>query len=186
MNSVEYGAYNKLMEIIKKRRTVRKFKNILVPDDMIRKMVEAARWAPSALNSQPWEFIIVKNMETKKKIREIYTSARERLGIYKQDTSFIEHATLIGVCVQMEGKSYRIAASLAMQSFLLAATSLDIFSTILGVALNFEEDKQTITEMLSITDNYELVILLGIGYADEMPGRKELRNLEDIIHYERF
>jgi len=186
MNNVEYESYNHLMEIIKKRRTVRKFKNISVPDDLIRKIVEAARWAPSALNSQPWEFIIIKDRETKNKIREIYTNARERLGIYKQETSFIEHATLIGVCAQIVGKSYRIAASLAMQNILLAAASLDIHSTIPGVALNFEEDKKTITEMLSIPDNYELVILIGIGYADEIPGKKELRNLEEIIHYEQF
>ncbi len=52
-------------EIVEKRRAIRKFKPYDIPDGDLKKILEAARLAPSADNSQPWRFIIVKNQEAK-------------------------------------------------------------------------------------------------------------------------
>ena len=48
-----------LLEAIRTRRAIRKFKPESVPPELIEKMLEAARWAPSSVNSQPWEFIVI-------------------------------------------------------------------------------------------------------------------------------
>ena len=58
-------------EAIRQRHSIRSFKNIPVPNDMILEMLEAARLAPSASNSQPWRFVVVTNPEEKKELRRL-------------------------------------------------------------------------------------------------------------------
>lgn len=64
------------LELVKKRRSTRKFKPDHVPDEHITKVLEAGRWAMSGSNAQPWEYIIVKNQETKDKLAELWVPTR--------------------------------------------------------------------------------------------------------------
>ena len=59
---------DQFLELVRKRRSIRAFKKDMIPDEFIMKIIEAARWAMSGGNAQPWEFIIVKKEETKKRI----------------------------------------------------------------------------------------------------------------------
>ncbi|MCK5123817.1 MAG: nitroreductase family protein, partial [Dehalococcoidia bacterium] len=70
--------YEDFLELAKKRRSIRKFKSDPIPDEYIDKIIEAARWAPSGGNSQPWEFIVIKKRELRDKIAEV---AQEQYGI---------------------------------------------------------------------------------------------------------
>lgn len=63
---------DEFLELVRKRRNVRKFKTDPIPDECIEKIIEAARWAQSGANAQPWEFIVVKNQDTKNKIADLY------------------------------------------------------------------------------------------------------------------
>lgn len=63
--------YDSLLELAKTRRSVRKIKPDPLPDEYVEKIIEVARWAPSGGNSQPWQFIVVKKDELRKKIFEI-------------------------------------------------------------------------------------------------------------------
>jgi len=63
--------YNEFLELVRKRRSIRRFKPDPIPDDYIEKMIEVARWAMSGGNGQPWEFIAVKDQDTKKRIVEL-------------------------------------------------------------------------------------------------------------------
>lgn len=60
------------LQLVKKRRSIRNFKPDPIPDELINKILEAARWAMSGGNAQPWEFIVIKDLQTKKKIGELY------------------------------------------------------------------------------------------------------------------
>ncbi|MBI4187779.1 MAG: nitroreductase family protein [Chloroflexi bacterium] len=60
------------LELLKKRRSIRRFKPDPIPEGAIEKIIEAGRWAMSGGNGQPWEFIVVKDKETRKKIVELY------------------------------------------------------------------------------------------------------------------
>lgn len=62
--------YEELLELVKARRSIRSFKPDMVSDEDIKKILEVARWAPSGMNFQPWEFIVVKDPDTKKEIFE--------------------------------------------------------------------------------------------------------------------
>jgi nitroreductase len=62
--------YESLLELVKKRRSTRRFKPDPIPEDAIEKIIEVARWAPSGFNMQPWEFVVVKKPELREKIVE--------------------------------------------------------------------------------------------------------------------
>jgi nitroreductase len=70
--------YAQLLELVKQRRSVRKFKPDPVSEDCIEKIIEVARWAPSGFNLQPWEFVVIKEKKLKNKIAEIVTECRSR------------------------------------------------------------------------------------------------------------
>lgn len=63
---------DEFLELARSRRSIRRFKPDPVPDEYIEKILEAARWAMSGANGQPWEFIVVKNPETKRKLAEVF------------------------------------------------------------------------------------------------------------------
>jgi nitroreductase len=72
--------YDGLLGLVKRRRTIRKFKPDPVPDDYIDKIIEVARWAPSGFNTQPWEFLVIKNWELKKELAQLSAEYREKYG----------------------------------------------------------------------------------------------------------
>ncbi len=63
--------YEGLLELVKSRRSIRRFKPDPIPDEYVDKIIEVARWAPSGFNSQPWEFVVVKKQELKDKIVQL-------------------------------------------------------------------------------------------------------------------
>jgi nitroreductase len=65
--------YDMLLKLVKTRTSVRKFRSDPIPDDTIDKILEVARWAMSGANSQPWEFIVVKDADTKRQLRDAYS-----------------------------------------------------------------------------------------------------------------
>ena len=69
--------YDELIELLKNRRSTRRYKPDPIPDDAIDKIIEAARWAPSGFNQQPWEFVVVKDPKLREGIVEICTEIRK-------------------------------------------------------------------------------------------------------------
>ena len=63
--------YDSLLDLVKKRRSIRRFKADPIPDDYITKIIDVARWAPSGFNMQPWEFLVVKKPELRERIVEL-------------------------------------------------------------------------------------------------------------------
>ncbi|MHA1834014.1 MAG: nitroreductase family protein [Candidatus Baldrarchaeia archaeon] len=60
-----------IIKVIREKRSVREFLEKDVPDELIMKVLDAARWAPSSKNTQPWEFIIIRDQKTKKKLAKL-------------------------------------------------------------------------------------------------------------------
>jgi nitroreductase len=60
--------YDQLLELVKNRRSIRRFKPDPIPDEYIDKIIEVARWAPSGFNQQPWEFVVIKKPELRSQI----------------------------------------------------------------------------------------------------------------------
>lgn len=171
-----------VLEAIKGRRSIRAFKSQAVSTEIVEKLIDAARWAPSAGNIQPWEFIIVRNPEIKRNL------AKAALN-----QSFIEEApVVIVVCADeirssqgygVRGKTlYCIQdTAAATQNIHLAAYSLGLGTCWVG-AFNEEEARK----ILEIPQGVRPVAIIPVGYPAEKPPARNRRPLNQIIHYEKF
>jgi nitroreductase len=168
-----------LMEAIKSRRSIRKYKVDPVPEDALRKVMEGLRWAPSWANTQCWEVIVVKDPKIKS---ELATTLNKMNSAF----SSITDAPIVLVLCGKKGVSgfYRSQAAtakgdwlmfdtgLAMQNLCLAAHSLGLGTVIIGLF-----DHRKAEEILGVPQNVEVVAITPLGYpAVEgiTPKRKEV------------
>lgn len=171
-----------VLEAIRGRRSIRAFKSQAVSIEIVERLIDAARWAPSAGNIQPWEFIIVRNPEIKWKLAEAALNQ-----------SFIEEApVVIVVCADeirssqgygVRGKTlYCIQdTAAATQNIHLAAYSLGLGTCWVG-AFNEEEAGK----ILEIPQGVRPVAIIPVGYPAEKPPVQNRRPLHKILHYEKF
>ena len=77
------------LQVLQRRRSIRTgfLRDKPVPDELIEKILEAARWAPSAGNSQPWEFIVIRDLEIRENIVEIFKTLEEIVHHERYDRS---------------------------------------------------------------------------------------------------
>jgi nitroreductase len=171
-----------VFEAIRGRRSIRAFESREVSDELVERLIEAARWAPSAGNIQPWEFIIVRKPEIKRKLAEA--------ALWQ---SFIEEApVVIVVCADevrsaqgygMRGKTlYCIQdTAAATQNIHLAAYSMGLGTCWVGA---FREDQ--VEKTLKTPAGIRPVAIIPVGYPAEKPSPRSRRSLKQIIHYETF
>ena len=69
--------YQSLLELVEKRRSTHRYKPDPIPDEYVDNIIEAARWAPSGANSQPWEFVVVRKQELKDRIVKLFEEQHE-------------------------------------------------------------------------------------------------------------
>jgi nitroreductase len=176
-----------VFEAIHRRRAVRRFLPDPVSREEISLILDAANWAPSAMNRQQWEFLVV----TGKKIREMGESFKRIIEEYtrNQDSSrmrgspftreeFVRFAATYGgapvVIVVLtdtaETKDFQRAnlesASAAMQNLLLAATARGLGTCWMTGPLN---DEKTLRRLLDIPETREIVSVTPLGYPDGIP-----------------
>jgi nitroreductase len=164
------------IETINKRRSIRKYTNQEVSDEIIDELLNAAMMAPSARNTQSWQFVVVKSRRLLDKLSEIHPYAK-----------MLKEAPLaILVCGDKsleENDSYLcINCSAATQNILLAAHALGIGSVWLGVYPRAERI-EPIKELLNIPENILPISLIALGYADEVKVKPE-RFVKEKVHYD--
>ena len=159
---------------IRTRRTVRDFTPDPVPDAVIHKILQAARWAPSSSNTQPWHFIVVRE-------RDIIAA----LGRICTQGAFIGTAPL-AIAIAMEGaRRPQLDAGRALQQMELVAWDEGLGTCFVGIR---GEQQQEVKTLLGIPDELELVTVLPFGYRiARPPGAGTPRKpLSEIAHGERF
>jgi nitroreductase/ketosteroid isomerase-like protein len=191
-----------LFGILKNRRTVRKFKTTPVPKDHILKILDSARFAPTAGNQQPWKFLVIQDRNTLDLIRdralqwylerydasrkpssEEMTSMREKIGGVLKDV--LSAPVYVAVLVDSTSPypGYNVYdGSLAAGSLMIAARALGygtgFFTTF------FPETKMK--SLLEIPDQYNLICFTPIGVPEEWPEAPPKKSLEDIVVFEKF
>ena len=172
-----------VLDAITGRRSVRAFeKGKNVSEETLEGLIEAARWAPSAGNIQPWEFIIVRRAELKKKLAEAAF-----------DQSFVEEAPVVIVVCADENRSFKgygergrtlyciQDTAAAIQNIHLAAYSAGLGTCWVGA---FKEG--AVSEILSVEKGIRPVALIPVGYASKLPSPRGKRTVDQIVHYEVF
>jgi len=171
-----------VLEAIKGRRSIRTFKSKEVTQETVEKIIDAVRWAPSAGNIQPWEFIIIREPEIKRRLVEAAL-----------DQTFIEEAPVVIVVCANENRSsqgYGIRGktlyciqdtAAAIQNLLLTAYSFGLGACWIGA---FEEEEAR--ETLKIPSGIRPIAIIPVGYPAETPPPRSKRPMSQIVHYETF
>jgi nitroreductase len=163
-----------LIEFLKTRRSIRKFKQQSVSRDILEKILDTARYAPSARNSQPWVFIVVEDPSIKESLSRIHQWAWP-----------LANAPL-GVAVacnkDLSPDSYLLDCSNATMYIMLSAHAYGLGT----VWIQTMRDNDKIREILGLSSNYVVVSLLAMGYPDEHPAPKPRKPLSNIVFYNRF
>ena len=170
-----------VFEAIQKRKSVRSYKPTPVPADKLRKVLEAARLAPSAGSVQPWHFIVVMDPDKRRKI------ARGcRFGRFLAESPVV----IVGCGNQRASpRWYAIDTCIAVENLVLAATGEGLGTCWIGLF-----DEKEIREMLKIPSRLEVVALLALGYPREkrdisaklahlIRPRKKLRKIVHVGEY---
>ncbi|QGY47127.1 nitroreductase [Maribellus comscasis] len=165
--------------LIKNRFSVRSFKNTAIEPAKINMILEAGRLAPSAVNFQPWHFIVVQQTENLKKIKAIYP--RE----------WITSAPVLIIACSDHSKSWKrrldgkdsadIDISIAVDHMTLQAVEIG-----LGTCWVCNFDAKKCSELFNIPEHIEPVVILPLGYPDISAPEKKRKPLEEITHWETF
>jgi nitroreductase len=178
-----------LLDVIKTRRSRRKYLKKEIPDEIIRKIIDAARHAPFGgqleKSCQIWEFVLIKN----KKIKE-------QLTFDYEDRQFLREApVVIAVCADKtkdpDYKDWDITTSLAIENMLLTIHDLGLgacYVTTFSHNEKHKNEKEKMIKSLNLPPNIELVALIPIGYPDpsEKIEKKELRSIDEMMHYDKW
>lgn len=163
-----------ILEAIRQRRAVRDYKPDPVQRSTLRELVEAANWAPSAENGQPWRFVVVTNRtlldriaeDAKRWLLDNYADgdAQLRALLADRNTHILHHApALIVIVTSMPVKWNRESCALAAQNLMLAATAHGLGSCWIGLAESFLEGEAG-HELLRLRPDAHIVAPVVIGY----------------------
>lgn len=181
------------------RRAVRDYKDMDVPDELIKEIINAGTFAPSAMNKQPWRFVVIKGRD---RIRRYSDRAKELLsrsltGLEdKEMAALIEKISdpevnifhnapvLILIFATPDARSPEYDCALAAENMMLAARSLGIGSCWIGLASQLGSDKGFLGE-IGVPEGYRLIAPLIFGYPRELKQTAPIRNKDVIIKWIR-
>ena len=165
--------------LITRRFSVRKFKNKKIENEKLLQILEAGRMAPSAVNYQPWHFIVVQNPENLKKIHTVY------------QRDWIKAApAVILICSDhsvswKRGKDGKDSADIDVA---IAADHMTLQAADLGLGTcwvcNFDAEK--CSSLFDLPAETEPVVILPLGYPDMQAPEKKRKKLEEVVHWEAF
>ncbi len=166
------------MNAIFTRRSIRKYKNEPVTDEQLEVLLKAGMSAPSAMNSQNWEFVIVRDRDH-----------LNRLSVLNPYHQMLKNAALaIIVCgdtTKIVGEEYWIQnCSAATQNILVQANEMGLGTVWLGVA-PYEEKMQRISDDLSLPEHIKPLGIISVGVPDEFKSQQDTFKTEK-IHYEKY
>lgn len=195
-----------MLDFIKSRRSTRKFKNEMVPEELVEKVVEAGRYAPSGGNSQSTHFIVIENKEVLDKLAELAKTEFAKMEItadtYKslvhsinasKNGNYIFHYNCPVLIVTANKKNYgnNIAdCACALENMMLMANSLDLGSVWINQLKWLNENPVLLAAMreIGLEDDERIYGALAIGYADSedgLPNRKPLDRTGNEVTYVR-
>ncbi len=177
-----------LMEAIKQRRSVRSYRGDEVPEELLNQVLEAARWAPSWANTQCWEFIIIKDKQTKEKLAETLSPANPARGAFGTAPIVIvacgrkgKAGFYKGEATTVKGDWFMFDVALAMQNLVLTAHSLGLGTVHVGLF-----DSKKAEEILGVPDEVEVVEMTPLGYPEKIPNAPPRKEIKDFVFYDRY
>lgn len=163
-----------LLDLILTRRSIRRYENKDIPEEVLQQILETGRQAPSAANRQPIHFVIVTD-------RDILQNLCDNLI-----NRFVKYAPVAIVgCADIKslltGKWAVVDATIAMENMVIAAWTLGIGSCWIGAC-----NEEKVKELLKIPDKWKFVALLTFGYPAEQPKQRKKKPFEKMFSFNSF
>ena len=159
---------------IENRHSTRSYAARPLPRQILEKIIDAGRHAPTARNEQPWEFVVVTDSAMRRQIAELTDHGR-----------FLAEAAACVAVFCRDTKYFLEDGCAASENVLLAATSLGVQSC--WIAGDKKAYTQSVATLLEVPPGYKLVSLLALGYAAAAEKPKAgKRPLQQVVHWEKF
>jgi nitroreductase len=179
---------SEVLQAIKNRRSIRKFTEQPVSEEVLQQLLEAVQWAPSWANTQCWELVVVKDPAQREKLQAT-------MGKGNPATKAIVSAPLLIVlCGKLNESGYykgQITTKfgdwflydlgIAGQTLHLACQGLGLGMVTVGL---FDQDAAA--KVLGVPEGYELVAMMPIGYPDQDPKPPKRKEISDFTHHDRW
>lgn len=161
------------LKAIQQRHSTRAYNGEAVPQEALKRLVDAGRLAPTARNEQPWEFVVVTKRD---QLRAI--AALTDYGDFIADCGGL-------ICVFTQDTKYYIEdGSAATENILLAATAMDLQNC--WIAGDKKDYCSAICHMLNAPAGMKLVSMVAVGYNPDTPVPTPKRALDEVLHWEKF
>jgi len=177
-----------LMEAIKGRRSIRKYKPDSVSEETLQKIMEAVRWSPSWANTQCWEVIIVKDPNIKSALANTLTKTNPSLSSMTEAPIVLVLCGRKGVSGFKKGEAATVKgdwlmfdAGIAMQTLCLTAYSLGLGTVVVGLF-----DHKKVEEILGVPQNVEVVAITPLGYPAAEGTAPKRKDFSEFIFYEKY
>jgi nitroreductase len=177
-----------LMDAIRGRRSIRRYRPDPIPEETLQTVLEAARWAPSWANSQCWEVIVVKDPELKSEISKTVPNVNPALSSLTQAPLILVLCGMKGIAGYSGGKPstpkgdwMMFDTGLAMENLCLAAHALGLGTVIVGMF-----DHKKAEEILQVPSHVEVVAMTPLGYPAAQGGSPKRKDISEFVYYERY
>lgn len=207
---------DQFLELVKKRRSIRRFKPDPIPDEYIEKILEAGRWAMSGANAQPWEFIVVKSPETKEKIASVWLEVRKEQHVIEMTRikemrhlelarpaslpAFRNAPVLIVVCgdkrtlqATVLSANYMAGEGASGGTYLknMANATQNMHLAVAALGLGSEwcsvpGGAEELKAILNMPAFIDIHTIVAVGYPAYEPSPPYRRELKEIVHYESY
>jgi nitroreductase len=177
-----------LDNVIKERRSIRRYQDKEIPDELLYEVLESVRWAPSWANTQPWEIVVIKDKTLKESIQSTVNPRNP------SSLALVNAPVLLVVCGQLKKSGYyndqyptkfgdwfMHDLGLATQNLCLTAHNAGLGTVIVGL---FDHDK--VGELIKLPADHEVLTLIPLGYPDQTPKPPKRRDQTAYVHLEGF
>ncbi len=161
------------LDALRRRASVREYLDRPVPKDLLEKLVDAGRRAPSARAVEPWEFLVVTERAT-----------LERLSGMVSTGVFLKQAAACILVFCSETKYYLEDGSAATENILLAATDLGLGTC--WIAGDKKEYCDDAAKLFGVPSHMKLISLISIGWAVKEVKQRKRRDMKDVLHWEKW
>ena len=195
---------DELVKLMQRRRSVRVYKSGKVSNQQLETILEAARWAPSGANTQPWEFVVTRDRKKMKRVREIYSNEWKQRkledpihykGLKKDYVGDV--SVLVLVCGDARTKQvylttrqpadreklFQASVANAVQQMMLAAANMNLGTVWVSVREEVEADLRA---LFQVPQALRLLWVVPIGHARSWPKAKPRRTIAAFTHMEVY
>jgi nitroreductase len=178
-----------LMEVVRSRRSVRKFEDRPVSDETLAEVLEAVKWAPSWANTQCWEIIMVRDPAIREKLQATFPPAGNPAL-----KAIVRAPVLLALCARLRESGYykgqvtthlgdwfMFDLGIAAQNLCLAAHDYGLGTVIVGLF-----DQLKAKAILKVPDSVELVALVPMGYPAKKSSAPARKDVKDFLHENTF